>query len=154
MSIPGRLERQWNDGARRRNTREARMARYMLLLHRDRDRPAPTREEMMDIIRRYTAWGDALAAKGKVLAREKLTPVGRGQFVRLQDGEPLVTDGPYPEVRDVIGGYYLIEAKDDAEAAATAKDCPHLWSTNWLELRPIDETSVADARAQEMSISA
>jgi hypothetical protein len=134
--------------ARAVTTREADMARYMLLLHRDRDRPAPSREGMMEIIRRYTAWGDALQAKGKVVGREKLAPVGRGRFIRLHDGEPLVTDGPYAEVRDVIGGYYLIEAEDDAEAEAIARDCPHLWGTNWVELRPIDTTSVAEAQAQ------
>lgn len=130
------------------------MARYMLLLHRDRDRPMPSREEMLEIIRRYTAWGDALAARGKVISREKLAPVARAKFVRRTDGELLVTDGPYAEVRDVIGGYYLLEARDDAEAEGIARECPHLWGSNWVELRPIDETSVAEARAQKMSIPA
>lgn len=118
------------------------MARYMLLLHRHADRPMPSREDMAEIVRRYTAWGDALAAKGKVIGREKLGPVTSGRFVRLQDGAPLVTDGPYPEVKDVIGGYYILETADAREAEAIARDCPHLWSTNWVELRPIEEMSI------------
>src|SRR5215831_17028588 len=117
MSILAPLKRQQDDGAGR-PIREAKMARYMLLLHRERDRAAPSREEMREIIRRYTAWGDALAAKGRVIGREKLAPVSLGRFIRLHDGEPLVTDGPYPEIKDVIGGYYVIEAESDAEAVA------------------------------------
>ena len=47
-----------------------------------------------------------------------------------------------------IGGYFTIEAKDDAEAEAIAKECPHLWNgTNWIELRPVDSMTVAEAKA-------
>ena len=124
------------------------MAQYMLLLHRDRNRvPNLSSEEMKEVIRRYTAWGDALHQKGKLIHSEKLAP-GRGWTVRLQDGQPLVSDGPYAETKDVIGGYYLLEAENDAEAQAIAKDCPHLWSTNWVELRPVDRMVVAEARRQ------
>lgn len=123
------------------------MARYMLLLHRHADRPMPSREEMAEIVRRYTAWGDALAAEGKVVGRDKLAPVANARCVRLQDGKPLITDGPYPEVKDVIGGYYILETEDIREAEAIARDCPHLWDTNWVELRPIDDTAMSAARA-------
>jgi hypothetical protein len=127
------------------------MALYMLLLHRDPNRsPVLSREEMRAMVRRYTDWGDALLAKGKLAGREKLAP---GRCIRRQDGEPLVTDGPYAETKDVIGGYYMIEACDDSEALAIAKDCPHLWSTNWVELRPVDRTSVAEARVEGSAMS-
>ena len=130
------------------------MARYMLLLHRYVDRPMPSREEMREIVRRYTAWGDALAAKGKVVGREKLAPVASARVVRLQDGQPLITDGPYPEVKDVIGGYYILKTEDLREAEAIARDCPHLWDTNWVELRLIDDSAMSAARAEAMSIPA
>jgi hypothetical protein len=124
------------------------VAQYVLLLHRDRNRsPELSRAEMMEVIRRYSAWGDSLRQRGKLIGSEKLAP-GRGWSVRLQDGRPLLTDGPYAETKDVIGGYYLIEAENDAEAQAIAKDCPHLWSTNWVELRPVDRTAVAEAREE------
>jgi hypothetical protein len=66
----------------------------------------------------------------------------------MRDGKPLSSDGPYAEAKDVVGGYFVIEAKDDAEADAIARDCPHLWNaTNWVELRPIDLMTAAEAPA-------
>ncbi len=55
----------------------------------------------------------------------------------------MASDGPYAEAKDVIGGYFVIEAKDAAEAEAITRDCPHLASSpgNWIELRPIEDLS-------------
>lgn len=124
------------------------MAQYILLLHQvpnyTGDLP---REKMMEVIRRYSAWADGLRQKGKMVGGEKLT-AGGGRHVRIKAGKPVASDGPYAEAKDVIGGYFVIEARDDAEAEAIARDCPHLWSeTNWVELRPIDQMSVAQAKA-------
>ncbi|MBN9091285.1 MAG: hypothetical protein J0J01_30580 [Reyranella sp.] len=130
------------------------MAAYLLILHRDRNRPALSPAEMAEIVRRYAEWGDALRARGKLISSEKLAP--GGHCIRRQEGALLVTDGPYAETRDVIGGYYVFEAEDEAEALAIAKSSPHLWSTNWIELRAVDRDAVAEARArvEEMSIPA
>ena len=70
---------------------------------------------------------------------EKLTASG-GRHVRVADGKPVASDGPYAEAKDVIGGYFVHRGEDLAEAEAIAKDCPHLWlaPTNWVELRPLD----------------
>jgi hypothetical protein len=66
----------------------------------------------------------------------------------MRDGTPLSSDGPYAEAKDVIGGYWVIEARDDAEADEIAQDCPHLWNaTNWVELRPIEAMTTAEAPA-------
>ena len=114
------------------------MAQYMLLLHQvpDYNMDLP-REKMLEMTKRYMTWADGLRQKGKLLGGEKLA--GRVRHVRMRDGTPLSSDGPYAEAKDVIGGYFVIEAKDDAEADALARDCPHLWNaTNWVELRPID----------------
>ena len=78
---------------------------------------------------------------------EKLS-AGGVRHVKVKDGKPVASDGPYAEAKDVIGGYFVIEAKDAAEAEAIARDCPHLWSpTNWVELRPIDAMTGAAGRA-------
>jgi hypothetical protein len=124
------------------------MAQYMLLLHQvpnyNMDLP---REKMMEMIRRYSSWADGLRQKGKMVGGEKLSASG-GRHVRIKAGQPVASDGPYAEAKDVIGGYFVIDAKDDAEAEAIARDCPHLWSeTNWVELRPIDQMAVAQAKA-------
>ncbi len=123
------------------------MAQYMLLLHQvpiyNMDLP---REKMLEMTKRYMTWAEALGAKGKLAGGEKLT-AGGVRHVKAKDGKPVVTDGPYAEAKDVVGGYFVIEAKDQAEAEAIAKDCPHvgLAPTNWIEIRPIE--SMADARA-------
>ncbi len=123
------------------------MAQYMLLLHQ-----APnynmdlSREKMLEMSKRYMSWAQTLGAQGKLAGGEKLT-AGGVRLVKSKDGKPVVTDGPYAELKDVVGGYFVIEAKDQAEAEAIAKDCPHvaIAATNWIEIRPID--TMAEARA-------
>ena len=123
------------------------MAQYMLLLHR---LPATNAElppgKVLELTRRYYAWAEKMRQEGKLLAGDKLA--GRVRHVRMRDGTPLSSDGPYAEAKDVIGGYWVIEARDDAEADAIARDCPHLWNaTNWVELRPIEAMTAAEAPA-------
>ncbi len=123
------------------------MAQYMLLLHSDpKESNEMPRDKMMELIRRYSAWAATLREKGKLMSSEKLAP-GRVRHVRLKDGVPVASDGPYAEAKDVIGGYFMIEAANDAEAETIARDCPHLWGSNWVELRPVDEMAVAQAKA-------
>ena len=115
------------------------MAQYMLLLHQmpnyNMDLP---REKMLEVTKRYMAWAEGLRAKGKIAGGEKLA-AGGVRHITVKDGRPVASDGPYAEAKDVVGGYFVIEAKDDAEADLVARDCPHLWNaTNWVELRPID----------------
>src|SRR5436309_753317 len=122
------------------------MAQYMLLLHQvpnyNMDLP---REKMLEMTKRYMAWADSLRHKGKLVGGEKLA-AGGVRHVQVKDGKPLSSDGPYAEAKDVVGGYFVIETKDDAEADALARDCPHLWNaTNWVELRPIDLMTAAEA---------
>ena len=124
------------------------MSQYMLLLHQvpnyNMDLP---REKMLEMTKRYMTWAEGLRAKGKIAGGEKLA-AGGVRHIKLKDGKPVATDGPYAEAKDVVGGYFVIEAKDQAEAEAIAKDCPHvgLAATNWIEIRPIE--SMAEMRAQ------
>ena len=126
------------------------MAQYMLLLHQapnyNMDLP---REKMMEMTQRYMAWADELRQKGKMVGGEKLAASG-GRHIKVKDGKPVASDGPYAEAKDVIGGYFVIEAKDLAEAEAIARDCPHLAlsPTNWAEIRPIDDMAQARAAAR------
>jgi hypothetical protein len=125
------------------------MAQYMLLLHQLPDTNAELpRDKMMELVKRYYAWAEVMRQKGKLVGGEKLA-VGRVRHIRVKDGKPVASDGPYAEAKDVIGGYFAIEAKDDAEAEAIARDCPHLWSpTNWIEVRPVDLMTAAEAPAK------
>ena len=116
------------------------MTQYMLLLHQvphyNMDLP---REKMLEMTKRYMAWADTLRQKGKLAGGEKLA-AGGVRHVKVKDGKPVASDGPYAEAKDVIGGYFVIEAKDAAEAETIARDCPHLTlaTTNWVEIRPIE----------------
>ena len=125
------------------------MAQYMLLLHQvpnyNMDLP---REKMLEMTRRYMAWADSLRQKGRMVGGEKLA-VGGVRHIRTKDGEPVASDGPYAEAKDVIGGYFVIEAKDAAEAETIARDCPHLAlaPTNWAEVLPIEDMAQVRAAA-------
>jgi hypothetical protein len=125
------------------------MAQYILLLHQAPNYNADLpREKMLEMTKRYMAWADALRQKGRMVGGEKLG-VGGVRHIRVKDGKPVVSDGPYAEAKEVIGGYFVIEAKDAAEAEAIAKDCPHLAlsPTNWAEIRPIEDMSQVRAAA-------
>ena len=73
---------------------------------------------MMEMAKRYMAWADALRQKGSMVGGEKLA-AGGVRHIRVKDGKPVASDGPYAEAKDVIGGYFIIEAKDLAEAEAS-----------------------------------
>jgi hypothetical protein len=125
------------------------MSQYLLLLHHapnyNVDLP---REKMLEMTKRYMGWADMLRQKGTLMGGEKLT-AGGVRHIRVKDGKPVTSDGPYAEAKDVIGGYFVIEAKDTAEAEAIARDCPHLalGATNWVEIRPIEDMSQVRAAA-------
>jgi hypothetical protein len=123
------------------------MAQFMLLLHQapnyNVDLP---REKMMEMTKRYMVWAEQLRKNGKMVGGEKLAASG-GRQIRIKNGTPVASDGPYAEAKDVIGGYFVIEARDLAEAEAIARECPHfaLAPTNWAEVRPIEDMALARA---------
>lgn len=113
---------------------------YMLLLH---ESPAAYADvsaaDMQDIVAAYKAWAGQLAQQGKLVGGEKLADDG-GRVLRLNNGQPLASDGPYAEAHDVVGGYFTIQAADMAEAEAIAATCPHLRGSQWIEIRRVDPT--------------
>ena len=124
------------------------MAQYLLMLHHAPNYNADLpREKLLEMTKRYMAWADGLRQKGRLTGGEKLA-AGGVRHIKTQNGTPVVSDGPYAEAKDVVGGYFVIEASDQAEAEAIAKDCPHvaLAATNWIEIRPIED--MAQARSQ------
>ena len=113
------------------------MAQFILILH---ENPAAfadlSPEEMQQVIARYSAWGKALAAKGQYVGGHKLTDDG-GRHMRRTSGAIKVTDGPYNETKEVVGGIFLVTAPDFDGAVALSQDCPHL-DKGWIEVRQID----------------
>lgn len=114
------------------------MNQYLFLLH---EKPADAAQvspaEMQEIIARYKAWSAGLAQRGLLAGGEKLTDDG-GRQLRLKQGRPVATDGPYAEAHDVVGGIFIVKAESDAMAEELAQTCPHLVGTQWIEIRRIE----------------
>lgn len=117
------------------------MSTFMLLLYDNPGNwPSVTPEEMQKVIAEYIAWSDKLGKEGKIEGGHKLKDEG-GRVVRLQGAKHSVVDGPYAETKEVIGGYYLIKAKDYAEAVEIAKSCPQVKYGPKIEVREVDPMS-------------
>jgi|SRR5215212_10066638 len=88
-------------------------------------------EELQAIMKKYRAWVDRIAGKGNKLRD------GEGRTLTRKDGGFRVTDGPYSEAKEVIGGYIVIEAKDYDHAVRQCEDSPHL-DFGTIEIRAIE----------------
>ena len=93
-------------------------------------------QEMQQVMQKYMAWTAGLRDAGRMLHGEKLRTDGR--VVRGAAGKMTVTDGPFAESKEVLGGFWLLEAKSYEEVQAFVKDNPHL-EVGSLEIRQIDD---------------
>jgi hypothetical protein len=111
------------------------MHQYLLLLHETPgDYASLSPAQMQEEVARYGAWAGDLAQKGLLVSGEKLADDG-GRHLRAGG---VAVDGPYAEAKDVIGGFFMVKAADDAQAEKMAASCPHLRGRNWIEIRRID----------------
>jgi hypothetical protein len=111
------------------------VAQFMLLIRGGDEAFAQfTPEQMQQTLGQYFAWSDRLRKEGRLVGADQLADGGR--TVRARDGQ-LVIDGPFTETKDAVGGYYQIEAADEAEAAEIAKGCPVLNHGGLVEVRGI-----------------
>ena len=92
-----------------------------------------SRDDIEKAIDDFYTWYDRLAAEGKIRRGQRLTYEGRTVL-----GSNVITDGPFGESKEVIGGYWFILAGDLDEAAQIAKGNPCLNYGIFMELRPID----------------
>ncbi|HWQ00227.1 MAG TPA: YciI family protein [Vicinamibacterales bacterium] len=115
------------------------MPEYMLLLYDD---PAEWRrlspEEIQKAIEKYVAWGRRLREAGLLVGSEKLRDEP-GKVIRIRGGRMHVTDGPYAETKEVLGGYYTIVADSYAEAIERCRDHPHFEYGGTIEVREIEK---------------
>ena len=107
------------------------MSEFVYLYRGGRRPSSPAEGE--HVMQLWVAWLQDLAAKGHV--KDQGQPLDQeGKVVR---GKNAITDGPYPESKDLIGGYTVIEAKDLAQAAELAGGCPILERDGLVEVRPV-----------------
>jgi hypothetical protein len=109
------------------------MPEFMLLLY---DNPADWQklspEEMQKAVEKYIAW-----SKKPFNVDSKRLAEDAGRVIRSQNGKPRATDGPYSETKEVLGGFYLIQAANYDEAVARATDHPHLEYGGTIEVRQL-----------------
>ncbi|MDB5517205.1 MAG: transcription initiation protein [Tardiphaga sp.] len=93
-------------------------------------------------------YNKALQEAGVLITLDGLHPPSMGARVSFAGGKPLVTDGPFAEVKEVLGGYWMIEVKSRDEAIAWAKKCPAS-DNEVIEIRQVQEMSDFPADVQE-----
>ena len=114
------------------------MAKFLILSRGSAITPGMSPAEMQRIIQKYRDWTESVARAGRLLGGEKLRSE-EGRVVRGRHGTPVITDGPYTESKEIVGGYWLIEAASYDEVTAMLKDHPGLEGPGALEVRQIDE---------------
>ena len=110
---------------------------YMLLIYdNESSMGSATEAERNAFMGEYGAYTEGLRAAGKFVAGDGLQPTSTATSVRVRDGERLVTDGPFAETKEQLGGYYLIEAASLDEALDWAAKIPSS-RLGTIEVRPV-----------------
>ena len=110
--------------------------KYMLLVYLDEQ--VLSDEEREHCYAESAQLTQELHARGQYLSASPLHPVATATSVRVRDGRRLVTDGPFAETREQLGGYYLIEAADLDDAIRIAEQIPPA-RFGTIEIRPVME---------------
>jgi hypothetical protein len=122
--------------------------KYMLLVYMDEQ--AMTDDERAHCYVESAQLTQDLNARGQYIAAGPLHPVATATSVRVREGQRLVTDGPFAETREQLGGYYVVEARNLDEAIAIAERIPPA-RYGTIEIRPMMEIAglpaVSEARA-------
>jgi hypothetical protein len=96
------------------------------------------------VIEEYNAYSQMLRDTGAYAGGEALQPNPTATTIRIRDGQTIVTDGPFAETKEGLGGFYLVDARDLDHALELAKACPGAkWAT--VEVRPVVDFSAPDA---------
>lgn len=123
--------------------------KYMALIYAgEREWEALSDEQRNDIYGRYRA----LMEDGRILGGEELAPTTTATTVRVRSGETVVTDGPFVETKEALGGYFLIEAESIDEALDIAARIPAA-ETGAVEVRPVyvDESAEQARESEEVT---
>ena len=115
---------------------------YLLLIHDEEDVWENLPEEQRnEIYGRYMAYTNELRESGALVGANQLQPTSTATTVRVRDGEQVVTDGPFAETKEQLGGYYLIEADSLDDALDWAAKIPSA-RIGSIEVRPVVPTRV------------
>ena len=114
------------------------MQRYILLLRSDHTEIAKlSPEDMQSILMRFNKWRSSLSAAGRNPEGHKLRDMV-GRVMTQSEGKVIVTDGPYTETRELVGGYFAYDAESFEQAVELARECPVL-PFGPIEIREIEK---------------
>jgi len=113
--------------------------RYMLMSNVDHTAMAALPpERFADLMKRYVDFTTALAQSGVMRGAEHLQGADTATTMRIRDGQTVLTDGPFADVTEVFGGFWIVEAPDLDTALKYAADCPAV-EVGSVEIRPLNE---------------
>jgi hypothetical protein len=113
--------------------------KYMILIYQDEQSwGTVTDAERQQIYGEYRSLRDDLQSAGKFLDGSELQPTSMATKVQVRDGKELVTDGPFAETHEQLGGYFLVEATDLDDATSIAARIPSA-RMGTIEVRPLVE---------------
>lgn len=112
--------------------------KYLCLAYEaEQDLKSLSREEWLALRQETLDYVAALRERGELIDTQALQSPGRARVTRVRDGKRWVTDGPFAETKEQIGGYFLIEARDDEHALEIASNWPSA-RIGGIEVRPIE----------------
>ena len=121
------------------------MPQYMLLIYSPTD-GGPTPEQAQAEMPKWFEYTQALQESGAMVAGDALEPADTATTVRVREGETLLSDGPFAETKESLGGYYLVDVPDLDAALAWAAKIPNVGYGS-VEVRPVvvfDQTAMAE----------
>jgi hypothetical protein len=105
------------------------MAYMLFMVEPIGQRQARTEAEGRQAYASMVQWGESLQKRGLLIAAESLRSQESASRVRVKSGRPYITDGPFPETKEMIGGFFLINCATHEEALQIASECP---AAEWL----------------------
>ncbi len=109
--------------------------KYLLLIY-NCDRPEADDERFPDALAKVNAFADECRRRGALVAGDPLTNDDAATTVAVRGGRTMITDGPFVETREHLGGYYVLDCRDLDEALELAALCP-MASQGTIEVRPL-----------------
>jgi hypothetical protein len=120
----------------------------MLMIPKGYETAAPDAMPTAEAVAAMMKYNEALKQAGVLITLDGLHPPSTGARVSFVGGKPMVTDGPFTESKEVLGGYWMIEVASRDEAIAWAKRCPAS-DNEVIEIRQVQEMSDFPADVQE-----
>ncbi len=109
------------------------MKEFMMIFRNEKsDNPKPSPEQMQAMIKQWQDWIGGIAAQGKFVATDALGFEGK-----TVHADATITDGPYAEVKEIVGGYIIVKAENLDDAVKLADGCPTLAIGGKVEVRDV-----------------